>query len=242
MRESRIVPGVSSHPDLDRWIAYHGGELLESEEDQLRSHLVSCRACVSLVLDLESFNEPTCADDGSCADVRVSEFETASAWRAMKSALPASAIPPRVAQPRYAARRHLALAASLIFGVVGWSLWSVEHREHSRPQLNLAIHDLEPNRATRSGGDPNLTEVRNHEFSALVMLPSKSFATYEVTILDSQDQPVWGSEGLLPHPELGTLTLGLPPGSLEPGDFRLRLRGGEERILLDEELPITVRP
>lgn len=266
MRESSIVPGTGPHPDLDRWIAYHGGELPETEEDQLRSHLASCRVCVSLVLDLESFNDPTCLDDTSadetsaddtCADdVGFSEFERAAAWRAMKTVLPARDSKPTEARRPWWSRRlpvPMTLAASFLVGALGISLWGVtEHRSVLRlreqavvlstPQLNMAILDLEPNMETRSGSSPSPKIIRQGQSSALVMLPSKPFDSFVVEVLGADGQVAWSGSGLVPDSKLGTLTLGIPPRSLPLGKYRIRLSGGDPETALDDNLSIEVLP
>ncbi len=47
-----------SHPDLDRWLAYRAGDLGREDEGTLQDHLVDCRSCTALVLDLEAFADP----------------------------------------------------------------------------------------------------------------------------------------------------------------------------------------
>ena len=245
MRERRPASGVEArHPDIETWIAYQEGDLPVSEEDRLRGHLASCPSCVSLVLDLASFT-------GAREDrAEVSEFELAAAWRALEGGL-------READPRPSGRRvplPMALAASFIVGVLGLTLWGVEHRnaqslrtqvaQLSQPQLELSLTDLEPDMATRSGGLSNPESVSRDAFSVLIMLPTQRFERYEIEIVEDPDRVVWSSSGLEPDAELETLTLGLPPGFLEPGDYRLQLYGlrDGERIALDDDLPIRAEP
>ncbi len=250
MRERKLASGENGrHPEIDVWIAYQGGDLPGDEEDRLRSHLAKCPACVSLVLDLAAFG-------GHHEDrAQVSEFEMAAAWRVLKAGLREA--PPRKAPPRRLADRRisfpLALAASLLVGAVGFSFWTMEYRNArglrervavlSQPQLNLAISDLEPDMATRSGiASPE--EISRDEFSVLIMLPTEEFETYEVEIVGGGARVVWASPELAPDAELGTLTVGLPPGYLEPGDYRVQLFGrrGGERIALDDDLFIRAVP
>ncbi len=260
MRERRLTPGTDGqHPDVDMWIAYHGGDLPGNDEDRLRGHLAKCPACVSLVLDLAAFSG--IHDDRA----EVSEFEMAAAWRALRASLheappreaPPRQAPPRQAPPRLAERRvplPLALAASLLVGALGLTFWGLEHRSAeglrnrvavlSEPHLNLSISDLEPNMATRSGGIADPEEVSRGDFSVLIMLPTETFETYQVEIVGDENQVVWASPALAPHADLGTLTVGLPPGFLEPGDYRVQLYGrrGDERFPLDDDLPIRAVP
>lgn len=245
MRERTLAPGTDGkHPDVDMWVAYHGGDLPGSEEDRLRGHLAKCPACVSLVLDLAAF--------AGTEEVRaeVSEFEMAAAWRALKADLPET--PPRLTDRRVSL--PLALAASFLIGVLGLTFWGLEYRDAqalrgtvaalSQPQLNLSISDLEPNMATRSGGTVDPKEVPHNAFAVLIMLPTEAFEVYEVEIVGDGEQVLWASPGLAPNAELGTLTVGLPPGYLEPGYYRLQLYGrrGEARLALDGDLPIRAVP
>lgn len=246
VREETTTPRAASghpdagHPDVERWIAYHGGELAAPEEEPLRRHLAACPACVSLVLELEDFASAEGGEDRAA----VSEFERAAAWKAMKAALARETAPPK----RWLERRvpvPMALAASLVVAALGLSLWGIEHRRverYSRPQVDLAIRDLEPSRATRSGGAESPTELSRGSYSALVMLPSRSFASYRMEILDARGRTVWSASGLTAHPQLGTLSVGLPPGFLEPGDYRVELYGGEGNVPLEDDLPIRVVP
>lgn len=240
MREEIPNPAAGDrHPGVETWISYHGGELADREAERLQRHLVACPACVSLVLDLDAFAAPPDGEDRAS----VSEFELAAAWKSMQATLADRQAPPRWFERRVGV--PMALAASLLVGAAGLSLWGIEHRRaeaYSRPQVNLAIRDLEPNRATRSGGAPSPTVVRRDSYAALVMLPSRTFETYQAEILDARGRRVWSGSGLVAHPELGTLSLGLPPGFLAPGEYLVKLYGGEEKVPLEDDLPIRVIP
>ena len=262
MRETSYPPGEPNgsgtsvsgeHPGVERWIAYHGAELPDHEMARLRGHLVRCRDCVSILLDLDEFVEPRAA-----SQARLSEFEMAAAWRSMRAALPppatekaASAIGYRSwAERRVPVMR--ALAVSLMAGVVGLGFWVAEHRKvlelrasvesYSQPQTHLSIVDLMPDTATRSGESSPPPEVGRDGFVALIILPSQPFDTYRVEILDPEARAVWRQSGLRAHPEFGTLKLGLPPGYLKPGDYRIRLYGGDSKTALEDDYPIHVTP
>lgn len=238
------------HPEVDQWIAYYEGDLAQGEADRLRSHLSGCPACVATVLELDAFNEP-----GAPAHPDVHDFETAAAWRALKSALPGAGVRPRRSPASWLDRRvrmPAAVAASLLTAAFGLALWGAQYRTsadlrsrldaHASPRSNVAIHDLIPNTVTRSGGEPSMTRVRGDEYSVLVMLPTGSYTSYDVEILDAEQRIVWESSGLVPDPELRTLVYELPPGSLELGIYRVRLLGGEAKTPLDDDLSIEVLP
>ncbi|HEX9734952.1 MAG TPA: zf-HC2 domain-containing protein [Thermoanaerobaculia bacterium] len=236
------APPAGGHPDVDAWIAYHEGELGTDEEQRLRRHLVKCPACVSLVLDLDAF---TAGAEGPGAGEELSEFERAAAWRSLRAHLereegPRGAAP--VAAPRRAAWRLAvpsALAATLAAGVLGLASWNA-HREVARlqgvvaalsePQVNVPIHDLYPDTATRSGGGTRPAEVRAAPYVTLVLNLEEpaDFAAYEVEVVDAAGHVAWTGRGL-EMSEYGTFTLGLARDFLTPGEeYRVRLHGVDE--------------
>ena len=244
------------HPSVERWIAYHGAELPENVMAQLRGHLADCRDCVALLLDLDEFIEPQAEDR-----LGLSEFEMAAAWRSMRATLPpaapeAAVVPMANANVVTWTDRRVsilqALAASLLAGVVGLGFWAAERgrllelrasvENYSQPQTNLSIHDLVPDGATRSGEAVAPVEVGRADFATLIILPSEPFDDYRVEILDAEARPVWSRTGLAPHTEFATLRLGLPPGYLEPGNYRIRLYGGDSKTALEDDFPIRVIP
>ena len=50
---------------------------------------------------------------------------------------------------------------------------------------------------------------------------------YAVEILDSAGARAWTGRGFRADPEDGTFTLWLPPDFLPPGEYRVRLLGGD---------------
>ncbi len=220
--EGPTTPPPATHPDLDRWFAYHAGELASDDEAELQGHLVDCRDCTSLVLDLDAFSAP--AD----APATVSDIEKAAAWRALR--------------PRLATRRWTVpatLAASFMIAALGLGLWTATREtrelrqmvaELSRPQANAPVHDLFPDAVQRGGtsagpvlevpaGTDSFTLILN-----LVEVPE--YATYRVQIVDSQGQPALAIANLEMDP-LGLFTLGLSRRSLPAGNYHIQLFGGD---------------
>src|SRR4029079_264538 len=50
--------GAMSHPEPEILAAYHAGELTADEERRLQDHLLSCRECSDLLLDLAGLADP----------------------------------------------------------------------------------------------------------------------------------------------------------------------------------------
>ncbi|MCP4660024.1 MAG: hypothetical protein GY856_31870 [bacterium] len=225
----------ATHPSVDRWIGYRGGALAAEEERHLQRHLVGCRECVALVLDLEAFSRPEATDRSG-----ISEFEVAAAWRAVRSAIDRD-----VEKEGW----HLpaTLAASFLVAALGLSTWTaLEHRtvtelrrtvaELSQPQVNVPIRDLHPDTTTRSGSPRPATEVPAVARSfTLVLIPPEpqEFPDYQVEIFDSEGNALWSGRGLEMSPD-GTFTLGLAHDFLAAAEHRVLLYGldGDRRVLI----------
>ncbi len=82
---------VNSHPSVETWISYYAGKAPADESNRLERHLCGCPRCVSLVLDLDIFADPSPPKAGAAAD-----FEKAAVWRTVKNTLE----PRSVARPR----------------------------------------------------------------------------------------------------------------------------------------------
>jgi hypothetical protein len=246
---------AGGHPGVEELIAYHGGGLDEDDQRRIQDHLVTCRDCLDHLLELEEFagavgageraegeavraREP--ARDGGAAD-----FETAAAWRAMRSRLPADE-PVRL--PRWAG----ALAAALALAAVGLGLFALgQHRETSalrdrlaelsRPQPGAAIVDLYPPSAVRGAGEgaPAVELPAGRGWATLILhLPDgERYERYEVEIVDSAERTLW-SDGAFEASRLYTLRLGLPSGYLPPGEHSLRVYG----IAGDRRNPVQSYP
>jgi hypothetical protein len=132
--------------------------------------------------------------------------------------------------------------------VAGLGLWVVllrwEVAELRRPTVNVAIADLAaPGDATRGAGE-RLRALPSGDGLLLILdaadLPVQD--GYELEILRGREAgPVlWTGRGLRRSAE-NNFTLGLPPGFLSPGLYRVRLYGlsaGQRRKLGDFPLKI----
>ncbi len=247
-------PGVSGpHPGVEEWIAYHGRTLATGEEERLRSHLVTCPECVTLLLDVEAFERPHGEDPD-----QVSELERVAAWRSFQGALRRQEIREESSAGKPPATpwsQRMAIAASLLVAILGLSAWMAGQRANSglrarldalsAPQANAVIVDLYQEPTRRSGGE-TATEVPLGSPATLVLYLSEpqEYADYEVDILDEREETVWSSRGLELDPDFLTVTLALPGGSLPGGEYRIRLYGvgAGEKVLLGDYPPILLQP
>ena len=237
------APPPVAHPDLDRWIAYHAGDLAGDQETELQGHLVACRDCTTLVLDLDAFTAP------ASARAATSDIEMVAAWRALR---------PRLATRRLAVSRRwgvpATLAASFMIGALGLGLWTAtretrelrqEVAELSRPQANAPVHDLFPGAVERGGrsagselkvpaGSTTFTLILN-----LVELPDH--AAYRVEIEDTEGRPALEIPNL-EMDSLGLITLGLARQTLPAGNYRIRLLGINDASDSTQPVPVAIYP
>ncbi|MCP3957299.1 MAG: zf-HC2 domain-containing protein [bacterium] len=226
------------HPSVDSWISYHAGEMPTAEGERLQRHLASCRQCLDLVLDLDTFVEPARPDRAV-----VSDFEKAAVWRAVKSARHVSRWP-----------AIGALAASVLFAALGISvvreqqtIAALESRiaSISQPQANAVIEDLFPGARQRSsaGNDPR-KEIAAGDLPVVLLLhlaKDSEHSEFELAITAPNGDEAILVPGLLTG-QMGELRVTLPPESLPPGEYDLRLFGaGDGHGEPLETYPIRLR-
>ncbi len=247
MREN-LATDNGSHPELGRWIAYRAGGLAPADEETLQDHLVDCRSCTALVLDLESFADP--AGSGlPGAPPPVSDFEQAAVWRTLR---------PQLGRRRPARRRWTVpatVAASLLAALLGGGLWLQQRelsglRAHvaalSRPQANAPIYDLFPRAVVRgeAGSGPGATlEIPAAALAFTLILnrvESGELGTCRAEIVDPPNRRLAIVDGL-EMDAAGVFTFSLPRGTLAAGDYVVRLWGAEgEAETPVEEYPLRI--
>lgn len=231
----RSAPDPTSHPEVDTWIAYHGGELPEVEERRLRSHLTSCRRCVQLLLDLDGFvNDP--AHHQPANGERTADFERAATWRLVQASHNAATAPTRRHPQRSWRSWRSTVAAVAATVLLALSGWTVLHQQGelqelrtslSSPQANAPIFDLRPGGSLRSLKSPaqRLEVPAGSGFTLIInLIEAGSWATYRARIVDPQNTEVTSVEGLKLD-RLDTLTLLMPSRVLPPGLYAVELRG-----------------
>ena len=217
------------HPSVDRWIDYSEGRLTEDEADALQEHLLSCRPCIDLLLDLEAFN--AVEEESPLPNPSVVSLEKEATWRTIRSALerPAAASP----RPRRRWTLPHALAASFFLAMVGLSALNLSQQRElgtlreqvAREQLqpNMAIHDLLPGtHRSRSSGVTFEVPAESSHFTLILNLDQDSEAEqYRVIFVDSQGVTTLQVGGLKPIDY--TLTLGLSRQLLPAGKYEVEL-------------------
>jgi len=229
------------HPDAETLAAYHARELPEEEERRVQDHLLVCRECAELLLDLEGLGDP---DFGQ--DVEIPAGTDEALWERLRQeirddprpTLRAEAAPATVVP--FAPRRRnapppwmSALAAALLVAVIGLSVWVASLRQTVRdlslPEVNAPV--LEPvlsGIGQREGGPaPAAEEVSSGvRLFALILSPVRrgDFQDYDVEISRAGGGVVRRETGLRPN-AYGSFSLIETRSSLGPGDYQIRLFG-----------------
>lgn len=239
-----------THPKPETLAAYHAGELPEDEAQRLQEHLLACRECAALLLDLDGLADPGFgAGSLSAADQEALWGRIETEIRKEKPALapPAPVIPLRPASRAPQPRWLQALAAALLAATVGLSAWvaSLRHTVETlnRPEPNAPVIDLYSG-ASRSAGSPQPGAVvpRNFRFFTVILHPphARSTSRYRVEITRAGGGSVWSRDGVAPD-LLGPLPLTLTRSLTGPGEYRIRLfeeTGNPKEPLVDYGLRV----
>src|ERR1700704_5490298 len=133
-----------THPEPETLAAYHAGELEEVEAQRLQDHLLACRECAALLLDLDGL-----ADPGFGAG-SLSSTDQEELWGRIQGEIGQAGSPvipfPRPSRSAPQPRWLQALAASLLVATMGLSAWVVSLRHTvealNRPEPNAPVIDL----------------------------------------------------------------------------------------------------
>ncbi|HEX6900794.1 MAG TPA: zf-HC2 domain-containing protein [Thermoanaerobaculia bacterium] len=236
-----------AHPDPERLAAYHAGELPLAEAERLQDHLVACRECSGLLLDLDRLADPLFGAE------TIPEATKDDLWRRVlagvrrEDAPPAPVVPIR--RPSSSLRPFQALAAALLIATLGLSLWVASLRrtvgELSRPQVNAPVVDLYAGTVRGETSAPVPSIPPDMEVFTVVLNPAghRSEDGYRLEIARQGGAVVWNGEGLKPN-AFGSLSLTLSRRLLPPGDYRFRLfgrTGGNERRIEEYVLRVEGR-
>lgn len=207
---------AGDHPTLEELAAYHGDRLGPDEELEVQEHLVRCRECARVVLELDEFATPV-------ADAQARWYTPRRAARALLS-FPSG----------------WAVAAGLLVVLVAGGL--LVHRQGRQPTLNVPVVALEPpTRGATVGGQPLFLPPGTDRF-VLVLVPSEppDGGTLSLEISGPEGEEVWAGSGLEPSAG-GAVTLDLPRALLPDGSYRLRLRSAGGVLVEDFEVRIATR-
>jgi len=226
------------HPGADELALYHAGELAPEDEERVRGHLLACAECAELLLDFAALRD----DPGFGKQRPAPAAELDAVWQAVRAqaspALLSAAPPPRRERPRRSGPRLSdrsrwvqALAAALLVGVVGLSVWVAALRqtvsELSRPQLNAPVQDLQPGPARGSGENRTALKLpADIRVFTLVLNPAspRDFPAYAVTIERADGGRVWSGAGLQKN-DFGSFSLAVPRSLVPDGAYTIRLEG-----------------
>lgn len=251
------------HPDVERWLAYHRGELPPEDEEALREHVVVCRECFDLVQAVAAFDaDPEVhADAATPGSGEVRASSTEASWRRLQERLvetdradttettdttqrtpPSRETPSGSRRPR--PRWLLPLAASLLvalMGLAGWSLhlqWTLW--ELQRPKANPVPVFLG---AVERAQEETTVVSRPGPWTLVVDTPLRPgagpvFYRLELVELSNDGERQLHRARNLALDESSNLTWLLPEG-LPPGRYRIDLsaRGVSERELTGAEAP-----
>lgn len=221
------------HLEPEEIADYRDGRLSPADAERVQSHLVACRECAALLLDLEGLADPAfgAAEPWSAADADAVWEGVRSGLGDKKAAASVIPFPARVRPPRWLQ----ALAAALLIAVLGLStrVASLRHTVHelSRPEVNAIVLDLYPEGSgRRSEGEGEGAEVRGGaRFLTVSLHPAaaESYPDYEIEAAGADGRPIWQESGLRPD-DLGLFLVTVPRSALSVlagGDVRLRLFG-----------------
>lgn len=226
----------SEHPAIDTWIDYAEGRLGEEESSELQEHLLSCRPCIDLVLEIDTFNaveETPTETSGAVVSLEPRSLEKEATWRSIRSAIEP---PIQSAQSSPRVRRWTiphTLAASFFLALVGLSALNLaQHQElgslreqmaQERLQPNMAIHDLLPGtHRSRSSGVTFEVPAESSHFTLILNLDHDAEAAqYRVAFVDPEGETTLQVGGLKPVDY--TLTLGLSRQLLPEGEYTVEL-------------------
>jgi hypothetical protein len=230
---------IGPHLEPEEIANYHNGRLSPADERRVQDHLVACRECSELLLDLQNFGDPAFGSHEA-----IPEGTGEEVWEAVRQEIqPANVVPFRRAAPGEIPRWVRSLAAVLILSVMGLSGWVAHLRDQvhdlSGPQANTPVVDLYPVSSVRGEKGPAVPAVPEDAGSVTVLLRSPGlpeFEDYGVEILRG-GSVAWKKDGL--KPVYKSFSLSLPRDWI--GDVHFRLVGidskGERRTIGEYALP-----
>jgi anti-sigma factor RsiW len=136
-------PNLGGHVTPEELTAYHDGVMSADDQGRVQDHLVLCRECAALLLDLAAF--PALSQEGGR---QIQPAEVATAWGVMQARLQREGAL-SVSRPSWRQRMNLAfsstrvayaLAASLLVISLGLGLWTISLRRENQ-QLAASLRE-----------------------------------------------------------------------------------------------------
>ena len=205
-KENRVLSPPETetmgHPDPAKLAAYRDGQLSPDDEGSFRDHLMECEDCVDLLLMGAGSPAPE--------DPKVADFEKEVTWRALRAELRADQAQQEAAaararievQRRRSGYERWGLVAAALVVVLPLGGLSLRQQtvitEVTRPQINVAIYDVDAPRIVLRGEAPPQTtfEVpRGTDFYTLVLpIEARDYDLYRVDLVGSEDRAVWSGK------------------------------------------------
>ncbi|MBW8878357.1 MAG: zf-HC2 domain-containing protein [Acidobacteria bacterium] len=224
-----------NHPEPETLAAYHAGELTGQEEVRLQDHLVACRECAALLLDLDGLSDPGFgAGSLSPADQEalwgriqagIEKEERPPAPAPLAAVIPLRRPSLRAGSPRWL---QVAAAALLVITLGQW-VWVASLRrtvnELSQPQANPQVWDLDADAVRSQGSDEPFDVGPEDRFFTLILTPSpeRRYERYRVEIARADGRVAWSYDG--PLSSNHSLSLTVPRIALGSGRFQVRFFG-----------------
>ena len=242
LKDALAPRGTGPHLEPEEIADYHEGRLSPGDERRVQDHLVACRECSELLLDLEGLSDP-----GFGAGEALPEGTGERVWEGVrKEVQPANVVPFKRESRDDTPRWLRSLAAMLLLSTMGLSGWVASLREQvkdlSGPKANTPVVDLYPVSSVRGEGGtvPELPE--DAEWITVILrspgLPE--FEDYGVEIVRGdrgEESVAWKKDGL--KPVYNSFSLSLPRDWI--GDVHFHLVGigpkGERRTIGEYALP-----
>jgi hypothetical protein len=235
----------SPHLEPEEIADYHDGQLSPEDERRVQDHLVACRECSELLLDLEGLADPDFGAGETLPDGAGEQVWESIRKETRKEIQPSNVVPFRREARRSETPRWLrSLAAMLLLSTMALSGWVMSLRSQvkdlSSPQANTPVVDLYPVSSVRGETGPALPEIPQDTEWVTVILRSPGLpemADYGVEVLRADGSVAWKKDGL--KPAYNSFSLSLPRDWI--GDVRIRLVGidpkGERRTIGEYALP-----
>ena len=235
-----LVPGP--HLEPEEIADYHNGRLSPADERRVQDHLVACRECSELLLDLQNFGDPAFGA-GETLPAGAGE----RVWENVRKEIqPANVVPFRREARTEATPSSLRwlrpLAAMLLLSTMALSGWVASLRDRvkdlSGPQASTVV-DLYPVSSSRGEGGPAMPMDADRVTINLRAPGLPSFPDYGIEILRADGSVAWRKDGF--KPAFSSFSLSLPRDWIGGGNTGLRLVGigpaGERRTIEEYALP-----
>lgn len=235
-----------SHPTPDQLEAWLEGSLPKDELRELEAHFAGCAECRELAADLRGFaqlEDPTFQEDDEkriLAGVRRQILaDEATRDPFVPRPAPDRPVPlhPAAAGRRFQLPAWAAAALVLVFsGIIAQRQLELGRLERELAQKGAKVAELEA-RLGRPFANPFFAEARSgDDRQRSTSAPFDKSREIVVTVVAVLPEGTWRAvienSGLPPIsnlvPEGGQLFFTLPPGSLAPGTYQVRLFRGEE--------------